>query len=83
MSTRRGRSYASRRRAACARPVGPAARATRNADAVLAAALTAGVTARRLGTTGGDKIAGVALSALRTAHEAFFPALMRGEPTIA
>jgi len=49
---------------------------TRNSDAVLAAALTAGVTARRLGTTGGDRIAGVALSTLRAAHEAFFPELM-------
>lgn len=49
---------------------------TRNSDAVLAAALTAGVTARRLGTTGGDRLAGVALGALRTTHEAFFPELM-------
>ena len=49
---------------------------TTNSNAVLAAALTAGVTARRLGTTGGDRLAGVALSALRTAHEAFFPELM-------
>ena len=49
---------------------------TRNSDAVLAAALTAGVTARRLGTTGGDRLAGLPLPALRTAHEAFFPELM-------
>ena len=49
---------------------------TANAHTVLAAALTAGVTARRLGTTGGDKVAGVKLATLRTAHEGFFPALM-------
>ncbi|KRB81399.1 phosphoribosylformylglycinamidine synthase [Sphingomonas sp. Root710] len=49
---------------------------TANADAILAAALTAGVTARRLGTTGGDKVAGVALADLRSAHEGFFPELM-------
>jgi len=33
----------------------------------------------RIGTTGGDKIAGVALDALRSAHEGFFPALMDAE----
>ena len=49
---------------------------TGNSDAILAAALTAGVTARRVGTTGGDRVVGVALSDLRTAHEGFFPALM-------
>ena len=52
---------------------------TSRSDAVLASALTAGVSARRLGTTGGDSVAGVRLAALRTAHEAFFPALMRAE----
>ena len=49
---------------------------TSHSDAILAAALTAGVSARRLGTTGGDKIAGVPLASLRAAHEGFFPALM-------
>ena len=52
---------------------------TANSDAVLAAALTAGVSARRLGATGGDKVAGVSLAALRSAHEAFFPQLMNAE----
>jgi len=33
----------------------------------------------RIGTTGGDKVAGVALDALRSAHEGFFPALMDAE----
>jgi len=47
-----------------------------NSDAVLAAALTAGVPAVRLGTTGGSKVAGVELAALRAAHEGFFPSLM-------
>jgi phosphoribosylformylglycinamidine synthase len=47
-----------------------------NSDAVLAAALTAGVQAVRLGTTGGSTVAGVELAALRKAHEGFFPALM-------
>jgi phosphoribosylformylglycinamidine synthase II len=47
-----------------------------NSDAVLAAALAAGVQAVRLGTTGGSKVAGIELDALRTAHEGFFPALM-------
>ena len=32
----------------------------------------------RIGTVGGDSVAGVALDALRTAHEGFFPALMNG-----
>nr|WP_047166526.1 phosphoribosylformylglycinamidine synthase subunit PurL [Sphingomonas sp. Y57] len=49
---------------------------TANSDAILAAALTAGVTARRLGTTGGETVAGVSLHKLRDAHEGFFPALM-------
>ncbi len=49
---------------------------TRNSDALLAAALTAGVSARRLGTTGGDSLAGVRLAVLRSAHEGFFPTLM-------
>jgi phosphoribosylformylglycinamidine (FGAM) synthase-like enzyme len=52
---------------------------TANSDAVMAAALTAGVFACRLGVTGGDKIAGVTLAELRTAHEGFFPHLMGGE----
>jgi phosphoribosylformylglycinamidine synthase len=30
----------------------------------------------RIGTTGGDSVAGVALATLRTAHEGFFPNLM-------
>jgi phosphoribosylformylglycinamidine synthase subunit PurL len=33
----------------------------------------------RIGTAGGDKVAGVALDALRSAHEGFFPALMDAE----
>jgi phosphoribosylformylglycinamidine synthase subunit PurL len=33
----------------------------------------------RIGTTGGDKVAGVALDALRTSHEGFFPNLMDAE----
>ncbi|KKC24706.1 phosphoribosylformylglycinamidine synthase subunit PurL [Sphingomonas sp. SRS2] len=49
---------------------------TANSDAILAAALTAGVTARRLGATGGDKVAGVRITDLRRAHEGFFPSLM-------
>ena len=32
----------------------------------------------RIGTTGGDSVAGVALETLRSAHEGFFPALMNG-----
>ena len=35
--------------------------------------------ALRIGTTGGDAILGASLAALRTAHEAFFPALMNSE----
>ena len=35
--------------------------------------------AARIGTTGGDKVAGVALDTLRSAHEGFFPALMDAE----
>jgi phosphoribosylformylglycinamidine synthase len=34
--------------------------------------------ALRIGTTGGDSVAGVALADLRAAHEGFFPALMDG-----
>ncbi|TAK08451.1 MAG: phosphoribosylformylglycinamidine synthase subunit PurL [Rhizorhabdus sp.] len=49
---------------------------TTTSDAILAAALTAGVTARRLGATGGDTIVGIPLAKLRSAHEGFFPALM-------
>jgi len=49
---------------------------TTNSDAIMAAALIAGVQAIRLGTTGGSTIAGVELAALRAAHEGFFPALM-------
>jgi phosphoribosylformylglycinamidine synthase len=48
----------------------------RNPDAVLAAALLAGVDAVRLGTTGGSTVAGMDLATLRAAHEGFFPALM-------
>jgi phosphoribosylformylglycinamidine synthase len=48
----------------------------RNPDAVLAAALLAGVHAARLGTTGGLSVAGIDLATLRAAHEGFFPALM-------
>ena len=33
----------------------------------------------KIGTTGGDKVAGVTLANLRNAHEAFFPALMDNE----
>ncbi|EPR18708.1 phosphoribosylglycinamide synthetase [Sphingobium indicum IP26] len=33
----------------------------------------------KIGTTGGDKVAGVALADLRDAHEGFFPALMDAE----
>jgi phosphoribosylformylglycinamidine synthase len=32
----------------------------------------------RIGTTGGDSVAGVPLSTLRTAHEGFMPNLMNG-----
>ncbi|NBU83810.1 MAG: phosphoribosylformylglycinamidine synthase subunit PurL [Sphingomonadaceae bacterium] len=32
----------------------------------------------RIGTTGGDTVAGAALETLRTGHEGFFPALMNG-----
>jgi len=49
---------------------------TANADAILAAALTAGVTARRLGTTAGDTLVGIPLARLRSTHEGFFPRLM-------
>ncbi len=49
---------------------------TGNSDAVLAAALAAGVFACRLGVTGGTSLAGVPLAELRTAHEGFFPTLM-------
>jgi phosphoribosylformylglycinamidine synthase len=49
---------------------------TTNSDALLAAALTAGVSARRIGVTGGDTLVGVRLSDLRGAHEGFFPGLM-------
>ncbi|MBO9377863.1 phosphoribosylformylglycinamidine synthase subunit PurL [Sphingomonas histidinilytica] len=49
---------------------------TAKSDSILAAALTAGVTARRLGTTGGETLAGVPLHKLRDAHEGFFPTLM-------
>ncbi|TZG24186.1 phosphoribosylformylglycinamidine synthase subunit PurL [Sphingomonas montanisoli] len=49
---------------------------TANSDAVMAAALTAGIPAHRLGTTGGTDVAGVSLTDLRSAHEEFFPALM-------
>ena len=49
---------------------------TTNSDAIMAAALTAGISASRLGKTGGDSLAGVALAQLRTAHEGFFPTLM-------
>jgi phosphoribosylformylglycinamidine synthase subunit PurL len=41
------------------------------------------VPVKRIGTTGGSNVAGVALSELRRAHEDFFPELMRGEPAIA
>lgn len=49
---------------------------TANSDALLAAALTAGVTARRIGVTGGGTLVGINLADLRTAHEGFFPQLM-------
>jgi phosphoribosylformylglycinamidine synthase len=49
---------------------------TANSDALLAAALTAGVSARRIGVTGGDTLVGITLSDLRGAHEGFFPGLM-------
>ncbi|MBP8234935.1 phosphoribosylformylglycinamidine synthase subunit PurL [Rhizorhabdus sp.] len=49
---------------------------TANSDALLAAALTAGVNARRIGVTGGDTLVGITLSDLRAAHEGFFPGLM-------
>ncbi len=49
---------------------------TANSDAILAAALGAGVTARRIGTTGGNSIVGLPLAQLRAAHEGFFPRLM-------
>ena len=51
---------------------------------ILAEARAAGVTASLLGTTGGDKIAlegagNIAVSALRNAHESWFPRFMSGE----
>jgi len=49
---------------------------TANSDALLAAALTAGVTARRIGVTGGDTLVGIKLAEIRAAHEGFFPNLM-------
>ncbi|RJT25095.1 phosphoribosylformylglycinamidine synthase subunit PurL [Chakrabartia godavariana] len=42
---------------------------TTSADATIPGAV-------RIGTTGGDSVAGVALATLRTAHEGFFPNLM-------
>ncbi|MBU3078727.1 phosphoribosylformylglycinamidine synthase subunit PurL [Sphingomonas quercus] len=39
--------------------------------------------ARRIGTVGGDTVAGVALADLRTAHEAFFPVLMGADAALA
>ncbi|WP_336958407.1 phosphoribosylformylglycinamidine synthase subunit PurL [Sphingobium aquiterrae] len=45
---------------------------------VTAPAGTAIAGALRIGTTGGDSVAGVALADLRAAHEGFFPALMDG-----
>jgi phosphoribosylformylglycinamidine synthase len=62
-------------------------------DAFRSAAGAAGVTVTLVGTTGGEAIAGegreegasfsVELDILRAAHEAFFPELMGGEPTVA
>jgi len=52
---------------------------TANADAILAAALSMGVSACRLGVTGGDQLAGIPLAKLRAAHEGFFPRLMDAE----
>ncbi|OYU34285.1 phosphoribosylformylglycinamidine synthase subunit PurL [Novosphingobium sp. PASSN1] len=40
---------------------------------------TVGVSARRLGTTGGDTVAGVTLAALRAANDGALPAMMKGE----
>ena len=46
---------------------------------VTAPAGTAIPGATRIGTVGGNTVAGVALDALRRAHEGFFPALMNNE----
>ena len=55
-----------------------------NAAQILALAKSVGVPAALLGTTGGDKIAmdgagDIAVSALRAAHESWFPHFMSGE----
>ncbi|BBK31134.1 phosphoribosylformylglycinamidine synthase [Stella humosa] len=57
---------------------------TRDADAVLAGAVAAGVPAARIGTTGGREltVAGagaISVETLRTAHERWFPAWMAGD----
>jgi len=58
---------------------------TTDADAVIAAATTANIFAARIGTVGGDAVAGPGFSAsltdLRVAHEGFFPKLMGSELT--
>ncbi len=56
----------------------------KDADAVIAAAKSAGVSAGRIGTVSGDalKIAGgpsISVAQLKTAHEGWFPAFMSGE----
>jgi phosphoribosylformylglycinamidine (FGAM) synthase-like enzyme len=57
--------------------------ATNNADAVIARASAEGIFAAPIGTIGGDAIEGpgfhVTLTALRAAHESFFPELMGSE----
>jgi phosphoribosylformylglycinamidine synthase len=57
--------------------------ATKNADALLAAAKSAGVPALRLGTTGGAALTlsaaeSISVADLKTAHEGWFPAYMAG-----
>ena len=49
---------------------------TANSDAILAAALADGISAYRIGKTGGETLIGIDLAELRSVHEGFFPKLM-------
>ena len=49
----------------------------------LAALAGASVPVARVGTTGGDGVAGVTLDRLRAAHEGFFPRLMGADAALA
>ncbi|WP_106638789.1 phosphoribosylformylglycinamidine synthase subunit PurL [Allosphingosinicella vermicomposti] len=46
-------------------------------------AYTMGVPITRIGTTGGNEVAGISLDSLRSAHEAFFPKLMGADAALA